>query len=516
MKMPMKNDRMKRVALVLMLSACALLLGGCAGQIEQRTMLDLSDMPVQTPAEAPMEDGAQDKRMLATLYYLSRDGAELLPVTREITARGGESRAQAALEALLAGPEEGDALWPDLGGGIPTRLLEVSSGVATVNLPAHARTLDPQMLYAVRMAIANTLTEFSEISHVNVLIGGREEGLDLGATLPVGTMTREDNLDVRAQYSRRYEQRLSTQGVSLLTTLYFPSQDGGLLLPQVRNVSYAQVSPIEYLYTLLGELGKGASGALYASEIPAPLDYIEEMPEIVRTEDGYLAIEICMSSALDDALYASGLTRGIYLAMLSDTLLGFVPGVEGLRISIGSRWLSGIAAQDTPDGEEIHFEQGLANRDAFSGYVGAPMTLYAMDEHTNGLMRMQRTAEQAEQNDPRARLAALMRLSHESVFALPERISAQDILAVHVGEDLITVNLSEAFADALSKLEPDQERAAVYAMVNTLTEGMDASKVAFFFDGQQIGTLAGGLEMRGVFMRNPGMVVTDNGSMGVL
>ena len=106
--MPMKNDRMKRAALVLMLSACALLLGGCAAggqeQIEQRTMLDLSDMPVQTPAEAPMEDGAQDKRMLATLYYLSRDGAELMPVTREITARGGESRAQAALEALLAGP----------------------------------------------------------------------------------------------------------------------------------------------------------------------------------------------------------------------------------------------------------------------------------------------------------------------------------------------------------------------------------------------------------------------------
>ena len=53
-------------------------------------------------------------------------------------------------------------------------------------------------------------------------------------------------------------------------------------------------------------------------------------------------------------------------------------------------------------------------------------------------------------------------------------------------------------------------------MVNTLTEGMDAGKVAFFFEGQQIGTLAGELEMRGVFMRNPGMVVTDDGSMGIL
>ena len=435
------------------------------------------------------------------------DGAALCPEVREITAKGGESRAQAALDALLSGADKREMMWPELGEGKPGRMLEVSSGVATVNLPAHARTLDPQTLYAVRMAITNTLTEFPEISYVNVLIGGREEGLDLGATLPVGTMTREENLDVRAQYSRRYEQRLSAHGVSLLTTLYFPSQDGGLLLPQVRSISYAQVSPIEYLYTLLGEIGKGANGALYAREIPAPMDYIEEMPEIVRTEDGYLAIEIRLSSALDDALYASGLTRGIYVAMLSDTLLGFVPGVEGLRISIGSRWLDGIAAQDTPEGKEITFEQGLVTREAFFGYVGAPVTLYAMNEHTSGLMRLQRTIAQEMQSDPRERIAALMRLSHESIFALPERISAQDILAIEMGADMISVNLSDAFADAISKLEPDQERAAVYAMVNTLTEGTDVSKVAFFFDGEQINTLAGELEMRGAFMRNPGMVV---------
>lgn len=505
----MKRECVKRAAMSLMLLAALVLLGGCSSQVQEREMADLSAVPVQTPAEAPEADGAQDKTLLATLYFLSGDSASLRPVTRRITAEGGQSRAQAALNALLAGPQAGEsgAVWPELGAARSSRMLEVSSGVATVDLPASARTLDPETLYAVRMAITNTLTEFSEISYVNVLIGGREEGLDLGAALPVGTMTREESLDVRAQYSRRYEQRLSTQGVSLLTTLYIPSQDAGLLLPQVRSISYAQVSPIEYLYTLLGELGKETGGGLYAQEIPAPLEYIEEMPEIVRTEDGYLAIEIQMSSALDDALYDSGLTRGIYMAMLADTLLGFVPGVEGLSVSIGSRRITEIAEQDTPDGRALAFEQGLATREDFAGYIGAPVTLYAMDEHTDGLMRMRRTVVQALQNDPRERLAALMRLSHESVFALPDRLSAQDILAVHVGGDMIAVNLSAAFADALSKLGEDQERAAVYAMVNTLTEDMDVSRVAFFFDGKQIQTLAGALEMRGVFMRNPGMVV---------
>ena len=37
----------------------------------------------------------------------------------------------------------------------------------------------------------------------------------------------------------------------------------------------------------------------------------------------------------------------------------------------------------------------------------------------------------------------------------------------------------------------------------------------FFFDGKQLGELAGGLSMRGRLVRNPGMVVESDGSMGV-
>ena len=368
------------------------------------------------------------------------------------------------------------------------RLLEVSCGVATVDLPARVRTLSQEMLYAVRMAIANTLTEFAEISYVNVLIGGREEGLDLGATLPVGTITRVDDLDVGARYSRLHEQRLSPGGVTLLTTLYFPAAQGGLLLPEVRSIAYAQVSPIEYLYTLLEELGKGAGLTLCAQDVPAPMDYIEEMPEIVRTEDGYLAVELRMSDALETALDAAGLTLDTYMAMLTDTLMGFVPGVEGLRVMIGGR-----TAAD------------LTTRSDFEGCVGAPVTLYVMDG--TGLLRVQRVLPQALADDARARLGALMELGEEELFALPDGLTQEDILAVHAGEETIAVNLSGRFRDALAALAPAQERAAVYAMVNTLTEGTRASRVAFFFEGEQVQTLAGGLEMRGTFLRNPGMVV---------
>lgn len=501
-----KKGIAKRALLAVWLLAAGLLLGGCMSQISERAMIDLEDKPVAPAAQAPETDGAAVREEYATLYFLAQDGVTLKPVIRRIEVQGGMSRAQAALDALLAGPldTERGVIWPDLGASRSARLLEISRGVATIDLNAHARTLAQQTLYAVRLAIANTLTEFSEISYVNVLVGGREEGLDLSATLPVGTLAHTDERNVSARYNRLYDQKLSGEGVTLLTTLYFPSEDGRMILPEVRSIAYAQAAPIEYLYTILGELGKGASLPLCAGEFPAPLEYIEEMPEIVRTEDGYLAIELCFDMQLEEDLARSGMTLGAYMAMLSDTLMGFVPGVEGLKVSVGEKNIDTLAPEQTPDGVEIEFEHGLATRNDFMGYVGAPVVLYA--RHEDGLVPAVCVMRQAKADDARERLTELMRLSAKE-SALPQGLSAPDILAVYEEADVIAVNLSGAFRSAMEKLSGQRERMAVYAMVNTLTEGKRASKVQFFFEGEQVSRLAGALEMRGAFVRNPGMVV---------
>ncbi|MBR5302095.1 MAG: GerMN domain-containing protein [Clostridia bacterium] len=500
-----KKGFAKRALLAVWLLAAGLSLGGCMSQISEREMADLSGKRIELDMPAPKMDGAVAREAYFTLYFLEEDGVTLRPVTRKAMVPGGVSRAQAALEALLAGPmaEEKDVTWPELGAARSGRLLEVSCGVATVDLNATARTLPQQTLYAVRLAIANTLTEFSEISYVNVLVGGREEGLDLSATLPVGTMTHADDQDVSVRYNRLHEQRLSGNGTTLLTTLYFPSVDGKMILPEARNIAYAQISPIEYLYTLLGELGKGATAPLCVPEFPAPLEYIEEMPEIVRTEDGYLAVELCFDQQLEEDLARNGMTLGVYMAMLSDTLMGFVPGVEGLKVSVGSDDIRALSPEQTPDGEAVIFEHGLATRDDFAGYVGAPAVLYAM--HEDGLSAVQSVMEQARTSDARARLEALILLDENN--ALPAGLGEKDILAVYVGENTISVNLSDNFRRAMEALSPQRERAAVYAMVNTLTEDSQASWVQFFFEGEQVGSLAGALEMRGAFVRNPGMVV---------
>ena len=187
--------------------------------------------------------------------------------------------------------------------------------------------------------------------------------------------------------------------------------------------------------------------------------------------------------------------------------LGFVPGVEGLQVYVGGERLDGLEAEDTVAGETVTFAQALITRDAFEGCIGAPRTLYAQSAQEGKLVRVQYVLPQARQDEPREALEGLLTLSGQGYVALPSGLGPQDILAVRVEEENVVVNLSEAFAKALQSLTARQARVAVYAMVNTLTQGRDQQGVIFFFDGEQIGELAGGLNLRGRMLRNPGMVV---------
>lgn len=490
--------------LLAMLALALWLLAGCAAQIEERPMEDLSGVEIAPGAQAPLQDAYAPQRATVMLYFLSEDGSALVPVAREITVEDGSHLAQAAYRALMGGPLEGEegVFWPASGMPGALRPVEVSGMTATVDLPARVRELPQEQLYALRQGVANTLTELPGISYVNVLVGGREEGFDLGATFPVGTLSRVDDMDVGAQYARTDELRQSSTGVTRLTTLWFPTADGAMLLPEVRSISYASASPVEYMYTLLEQLGNGTGMDMAMRRVPAPLDYIEEMPDIVRTEDGaYRAIELRFLPTLDEALADKGISRAVYIGMLTNTLMGFVPGVEGVQVFIGDERITGVSAEQTPDGVAFEFAQTLATRQDFTHYAGAVCTLYVPQD--GALVRRDCVIAQSLQGSPRERLTALLRQEDMPLKGIGEG----DILAVEIRDEDILVHLSKDAALAIAALSPQEERAVIYAMVNTLTQDAGRMDVRFFFDGAQVQELAGGLDLRGRMTRNPGMVV---------
>ena len=503
----------KKRGLALLLALTLPLLCGCEGMVSERPMEDLSGWTIETGADVPTQDAFAAETQMATLYLLSADGDRLVPVPAEVTMRDGESLAQAALTALLDGAKLGrtDATWPMNGEGkAPT--LSVSDGIATVNLPARYRALEPKTLFAVRQAVANTLGSLSGIAYVNVLIGGREEGLDLGATTPVGTLTRIDDLDVQGRYNRLDDQRLSGAGYTRLTTLFFPSADGKMLLPVVRTLAYdAGAAAIDCLYTVLEALGSVSADELIEQHVPEPMGYISEMPEIVRMpETGEQAIEIRFSGELTQALEEQKLTLGVYLGKLTLTLMGVVPGVDGVHVLIDGAAVTALDAEKTPDGEALAFKNELMQSDDFLSWIGAPVIVYDGAEQSGKLIRARCLMRESEQNQTRARLETLIARWNE------DAVSAADILAVSTEAKNVVVNLSGGFAAWLQTLDGDAAREKVYSMVNTMTQGRSQQSVIFFFDGEQLDELSGGLCMRGMLTRNPGMVVNDDGSMGVL
>ena len=196
--------------------------------------------------------------------------------------------------------------------------------------------------------------------------------------------------------------------------------------------------------------------------------------------------------------------------MLTRTLMGVVPGVDGVHVLIDDRAVSALGEADTPDGSTVSFQNELMESDDFLSWIGAPVVFYDEAEQSGKLVRVRCVMREREQNRPRAQLATLFSRWNE------ENASAGDILAASVEAENVVVNLSARFGSWLQTLEADAARERVYAMVNTLTQGRRQQGVIFFFDGKQIDELSGGLCMRGRLLRNPGMVVDGDGSMGVL
>ena len=488
---------------VLMLCACGLLCG-CGEVITERPEETADPSAIPAAAEVPLEDGIQVTETEEILYFLNEDGSRLVPVVRTFVAAGRNARLNALISAELNGPLDGErgAYWPETDGKAFT--LTVSDQYAEVDLPSSYRALDPEALYAVRRAVAETLCS-AGMSHVLVLVGGREEGVDLAGTMPAGTFGRTSDLDIESAYAELEDQRTAQEAFTGSAAVYLPTVDGRLLYPTVRSVTCESASRLPCLYALLEEMGRDMQLALLADRVPAPLDYVEESPDIVRTEDGaYLVIRLTFQEELREALAEDGISLYVYAGMLTDTLMGFVPGVDGVEILIGGSRIREFKAEDTPDGSALTVCDEPLTRSLFASLLAAPVTLYVRGYDEDKLSE-KRVLIPASENGARAILEELIRLP-ASESALPSGMTAEDILAVRLEQENAVLNLSENTFSLLQEMQTRDAALAVYAIVNTLTEAGGERGAVFFFDGQQKDGFADGIVLRGRLLRNPGIV----------
>ncbi len=507
----------KRWRLACLCAALALALGGCAGQLTERPAPEVALPDIQIAYASPIKDSIEERVMPAVLHYLNQNGSNLRTGVMDVVVRSSENEAQALLRTLLA-EKVPDGLQPAAPGVAldkdTDRPVVVASGVATVSLTSAARVLSPKAFFAARMAITNTLTELNDIIAVNVLIEGREPGTDLHGNYPSGTMYRQATGDVDTLWRQLevQQEQVTRQGLAKAMTIYAPAPGGTLMVPRVRNMTFSSVEPTALIADTLAEMGAGGLQVAGAPGIPAMLDYLMGQPELLPGEDGKgQLIRLTFLPTLEQALRQTGLSKGLLCAMLTQTLVRFVPDVRGLQIRLGTELIEILAVEETPDGQSMEFDGGVMLPAHFDKLVGASCRVPLPTADAQRLVWVGRVLPLEKIASPRARLDALflgptdLEKQQGLSAAAPENTSETDLQAIQLIDDVALVRLSARMAKRCEEMSAEQVRNLVYAIVDTLTEMRHVRRVAFFVEERQQPSIGGVLEMRGFFLRNPGI-----------
>lgn len=513
----------KRVLAAVMIAAC-LALTGCqpsvpviSGEIGTVTA---TLPPPPLGYEPPIGDAGLEYNTTATLFLPRADGVRLIAQQVQVTLPMGRHGAEEVLRALLN--HSGNAEVSPLSRTVKLQLagdnpIEISRDVATVNLGPSAHQLEPKEFYTVCQAIANTLTEFSDIRYVNVLVAGAQVGLDVSATLPMGTLQRRTGEDLDTLWEQAVAQGAqlseepSDRRLSTAATLYFPARMGTGILPEVRNISFDGQTPEQLAKGLLQELSRGAE---FLGNVPALPDFIKfllEDPSVSDTSGGR-KVTLRFSQDLNEALPESeGLTRSVLLASLTYTLTTFLPNVAAVEVYIGDNPVVNVKPQSVYVQQAITFENGLEQRSDYGAFLLNYCRLYFAAD--NGKLKaVNRPVPYYEAKNPRYLLLQLSEgpkpydTETGVTGVLPPGLKDADLLGLRLEGDTMLVNFSNTFSTAASVLAGNEERLMIYAIVNTLCENRVVSRVRFYVAGTQPDTLAGEIYLPGEFLPSPGLV----------
>lgn len=513
-----KDTMMKRfLPLLALLCAACLVFSGCVGSVQQRPDSSATLPPAHVPYDAPTGETDARRDVTAQLYLPSPDGTHLIAVNRSVRLSPYRLHADALVNALFAYEGEEAQRLPRAENLMLQGPVEVSCGVATVNLAPQALALSHEQLYTVFQSLTNTLCQFDGITGVNLLISGVQPGLDVASQTPAGTLHENHTDDLSTLWSRASAQKNATSGTQRLTqdvTLYFPAPAGMGVVSECRTLAFSSPSLPQMADTLLTALSEGAATLTDLPPYPTLSQHLAADPA-VNEMSGEKVLTLRFHSTLNNALLENGITRSCMVASMVYTMTTYLPGIAGVEIYIGDEKVTSITPEGTYQGagETILFENGVMRRNQFSIFLLSRCTLYFAD-HDGTLEKVYRAVPYYEARNAAYLLEQLIlgpqfydwtEQKHGSV--LPEGMTEGDLMGTGYGENGVAlINLSPRFLDLCQGMTREEERLMVYSMVNTLTELSGIDEVCFFINGKQPDTFAGSISLPGTFLRNVDLI----------
>lgn len=492
----------------LMIAALAgvwLISGGSRQVVVNNDIVSSLPEPETAAPLAPIGDSRADRAISVSVYYADDTLSRLKPTVRSVTISSDMTLEEAVARAVMDEPGE-DGLRTLGASDIQILSVEVSRGIATVDLSIDARRLDAQRMHMLRAALVNSLLDTGNVSAVNVLIDGCEECI---LQLPAGAMGRFD-CDLNAVWQAALDEEAgftgsaSSDALERTATLYFGSSGGEYLLPETHRLS---VSGGDYLGAIISELMRGPDDTNDCARLlPSSSQYMREAPEIITSSDGSKIAVISLKGAAGDYFDRNGISTAQAFGSMTRSICGFVPNVDGVLYDI-----DGIVVNELYDSQGrlmYTFADGIMRRSDFDSLVGDTATLYYPASDCSAVVPVCVAMPRYDVDNPRALLKLLMQqpLSAGLSRATPDIVTDADALGVRVENDQVLINLSGAFYQACQGLTSGRARTMVYAIVNTMCQMDGISGVRFYFDGERVESLASTISMRGPLMYNGGIV----------
>ena len=481
--------RRLKAALCLMLTA--LLLTACSGGVNGPGSEEIIALPEPEAAEVNMIIGEQiaSRSVSVPLQYIAGDGTSFSTIYRYFPSQNLTQLCRDVCETLLTGFTSQDSM-----AFVPTgvKLLDAhcSCGCAVVNLSPEAALIQSDQEYLMVLAsITNTLLSIDGIDAVSVQIDNRTRSVE---ALPVGAVTTpfQGITPAYAQMATEHEYFLTSETGTITrgATLYFPADGVDRFIPEVRQLTF---DSDDYASALIRALRSGSSrNACVLNVIPESVDLLVNNPSIEVTQRGERVLRLDFSPTIRNYLTFSGITEWQLLGAVTLTLTSFLPDLDAVIVYIGDKPVTECGV----NGRTLVFDGGYIHRSAFDTRIGAVSTLFL-------------PGEQSQLNAVQAAVSENMAYSPLGVLRqLLDRLdgaSGADVLGVQASDNIATVNLTGSFYRAAQKLDEAQERACVYAIVNTLCQFRYISGVRFLVEGVQPQTLSTSIYLRSVLLPNP-------------
>lgn len=455
--------------------------------------------PVQQPYTAPIGDALLEYSAPATLY-LPRYGSNVLgSVLKQVSFSAARPQSESLVRALLNQQET--STHTSLGGGVKLSLygvnpVEQSRNAATVNLGASALQMDRKALYIACQAITNTLTELSEIDHVNFLVVDRAVGMDVANTLPMGAFSRSIGTDSGAAYEQLMQRRVdvteaaSDKPLNADVTLYFPLAHTPGILSEVRNCSFSNQLPEDMIVVLLQEMSRGSMENINTPQLPLLADLLVNKPKVVDTDENGRLIELDFAYNLDEMLAANNISQANCMASLCHTLCTFFPGISGIRVTVGDKPIESVMLTEQLE-STITFAGQVQKRSDYASLLYDLCELSLINAEDSRLTVVERPVPFYQADHPRMMLIELSK--GPQPYDLPKDtlpVMAEDIvkdaaiIGLSLADNVLLVNFSDAFLDVFAGEDAEQERLLAYALTNTLCGSSLVEQVQFFVSGK--------------------------------